>query len=83
MLLPYSALIQDRPKLSRDWYMHRFIRRYLQDTSGAVTVDWVVMTAIVVSLGVAAASNISAGVQTSSVKVQEFMEEQELLPQGD
>lgn len=41
--------------------MTAFLNRFLRDTSGAVTVDWVVMTAAVVGLGIAAASSIAGG----------------------
>lgn len=58
--------------------MKRLLKLRLRDEDGAVTVDWVVLTAAVVGLGVAAiaaartgtttlASSISTGVGTSQV----------------
>lgn len=41
--------------------MIRFLRYFKRDTSGAVTVDWVVLTAAVVGLGIAAAMSIADG----------------------
>ena len=35
---------------------------YLNDESGAVTVDWVVLTAAVVGLGVAAVDTVESGI---------------------
>jgi Flp pilus assembly pilin Flp len=36
--------------------------RFLQDESGAVTVDWVVLTAAVVGLGIAVITAVNGGV---------------------
>ncbi|MGR3435310.1 MAG: Flp family type IVb pilin [Shimia sp.] len=36
------------------------------DQSGAVTVDWVVLTAAIVGLGIAAMTTVSDGVRTAS-----------------
>ncbi|WP_372989739.1 Flp family type IVb pilin [Sulfitobacter sp.] len=41
--------------------MMKFIKNFRKDDSGAVTVDWVVLTAAVVGLGVAAYSSIETG----------------------
>ena len=41
--------------------MARFLNRFFNDTSGAVTVDWVVLTAAVVGIGIGAASSIAGG----------------------
>ncbi|MEQ9259750.1 MAG: hypothetical protein RIG84_11695 [Roseovarius sp.] len=42
--------------------MRAQIRIFLQDESGAATVDWVVLTAAVVGLGVAAVDTVEQGV---------------------
>lgn len=42
--------------------MRQSIRTYIADEGGAVTVDWVVLTAAVVGLGVAAVSTVEEGV---------------------
>ena len=41
--------------------MMNFIKNFKNDESGAVTVDWVVLTAAVVGLAVAAYSSIQSG----------------------
>jgi Flp pilus assembly pilin Flp len=46
------------------------LRRFNSDTSGAVTVDFVVLTAAIVSMGVMAAGTISAGVGSSVAKTE-------------
>lgn len=42
--------------------MQARIKTFLQDESGAATVDWVVLTAAVVGLGVAAVDTVEQGV---------------------
>ena len=41
--------------------MMKFIKNFRRDEDGAVTVDWVVLTAAVVGLAVAAYSSIETG----------------------
>ena len=41
--------------------MNDMIKRFVSDESGAVTVDWVVLTAAIVGLGVAVIGTISGG----------------------
>ena len=41
--------------------MFRFLSRYSSSEDGAVTVDWVVLTAAVVGLGITAISTVSTG----------------------
>lgn len=38
------------------------IRRFMRAEDGAVTVDWVVLTAAVIGLGIAAFASVGAGV---------------------
>ncbi len=47
----------------------RDIETFLRDTSGAVTVDWVVLTGGLVGLGLAATAVISAGVQYQAEEI--------------
>ncbi|RBI76961.1 hypothetical protein DQW77_02920 [Roseovarius sp. TE539] len=42
--------------------MINFIKNFRNDEDGAVTVDWVVLTAAIVGLGVAAVSTVEGGV---------------------
>lgn len=44
--------------------MIKFIKKFRNDEEGAVTVDWVVLTAAVVGLGVAGVSTVSGGVNS-------------------
>jgi Flp pilus assembly pilin Flp len=44
--------------------MFNFINKFRNDEEGAVTVDWVVLTAAIVGLGVAAISTVEGGVGT-------------------
>lgn len=37
------------------------VKKFLADESGAVTVDWVVLTAAIVGLGIAVISSIAVG----------------------
>lgn len=46
------------------------LRRFNSDTSGAVTVEFVVLTAAIVSMGVMAAGAISAGVESSIARTE-------------
>ena len=46
--------------------MIKFIKNFRKDEDGAVTVDWVVLTAAVVGLGIAAVSTVRDGIQTAS-----------------
>ena len=50
--------------------MTNFFKRFAQDESGAVTVDWVVLTAAVVGLAIAIGGTIFAQVQDLAETVQ-------------
>ena len=43
--------------------MTNFFQRFLADESGAVTVDWVVICAAVVGIGIAVATQMEAGLK--------------------
>ncbi|PJE32496.1 hypothetical protein PSM7751_01604 [Pseudooceanicola marinus] len=55
--------------------MINFIKNFRKNESGAVTVDWVVLTAAVVALGGAAYSAISSGVTDMGENVSTAMDE--------
>ncbi|MGX0875864.1 Flp pilus assembly pilin Flp [Roseovarius sp. MBR-154] len=42
--------------------MNTFIKNFLNDEDGAVTVDWVVLTAAIVGLGIAAITAVNGAV---------------------
>jgi hypothetical protein len=52
---------------------------FLSDESGAVTVDWVVLTAALVGLGLAVMGVISAGLRTTSESVAGVMERDNII----
>lgn len=45
------------------------VRNFARDEDGAVTVDWVVLTAAVVALAIGALSAISGSTETLSAKI--------------
>ena len=58
--------------------MMKFINTFCKDEDGAVTVDWVVLTAAVVGLGVAAYSSISGGTSTLTASTSNYMSSQDI-----
>ncbi len=54
--------------------MLKFINKFRKDEDGAVTVDWVVLTAAVVALAAAAYNSIYAGTSNLSADTQSFIE---------
>jgi len=46
--------------------MFKLAKNFLNDESGAVTVDWVVLTAAIVGLGIAVLAAVSDGVENLS-----------------
>ncbi|WP_375687199.1 Flp family type IVb pilin [Pseudooceanicola sp. LIPI14-2-Ac024] len=53
--------------------MIKFIKNFRKDEDGAVTVDWVVLTAAVVGLCAAAYSSIQSGATDLTADVQTYM----------
>ncbi len=54
--------------------MLNFIKNFRNDEDGAVTVDWVVLTAAVVALAAAGYNSISTGTSNLSSTTQTFIE---------
>ena len=54
--------------------MMNFIKNFRKDEDGAVTVDWVVLTAAMVALAGAAYTSIESGTSTLSADTQTFIE---------
>ncbi|MCT4683258.1 MAG: hypothetical protein N4A39_05960 [Roseicyclus sp.] len=50
--------------------MTNLIKNFAQSESGAVTVDWVVLTAALVGLGLAVMAVVSGGIQDLSGEIQ-------------
>ncbi|QFT94072.1 hypothetical protein FIU86_14575 [Roseovarius sp. THAF9] len=63
--------------------MIKFIKNFRKDEEGAVTVDWVVLTAAIVGLGVAGVATVSNGVNTLASNIQTGVEAQEVDGAGD
>ena len=57
--------------------MIKFIKNFRKDEAGAVTVDWVVLTAAVVGLSAAAYTAIEGGAKTLTGNVQTYMGNQD------
>jgi Flp pilus assembly pilin Flp len=45
------------------------LQKFLHDDRGAITVDWVVLTAAIVAVAIAMVSIISAGVMTAASEI--------------
>jgi Flp pilus assembly pilin Flp len=54
--------------------MMKFIKNFRNDEDGAVTVDWVVLTAAVVGLAVAAYSSIESGASNLTSNTSTFLD---------
>ncbi|MGJ8617200.1 MAG: hypothetical protein ACSHWS_10185 [Sulfitobacter sp.] len=57
--------------------MMKFIANFRKDEDGAVTVDWVVLTAAVVGLAVAAYTSIETGATNLTTNTSSFIELQD------
>ncbi|MEM6576960.1 MAG: hypothetical protein AAF678_00585 [Pseudomonadota bacterium] len=55
--------------------MFKLFKNFAKDEDGAVTVDWVVLTAAVVGLGVAAITTVSGGVGTLAEGISDGVED--------
>jgi Flp pilus assembly pilin Flp len=49
--------------------MFNFIKTFRADEDGAVTVDWVVLTAAIVGLGIAVLSTVSGGANELATEI--------------
>ncbi|GFE65412.1 Flp family type IVb pilin [Litoreibacter roseus] len=50
------------------------VKTFFADESGAVTVDWVVLTAAIVGLGIAVMASVSDGLESVSTKIKSELE---------
>ena len=51
---------------------------FLKDESGAVTVDWVVLTAAIVGLGIAVLTSVGGGTTTLADNVSQHLADQDV-----
>lgn len=56
--------------------MIKFINKFRKDESGAVTVDWVVLTAAIVGLAIAVLAAVGGGTTALSDKISSQLENQ-------
>ncbi len=57
--------------------MFRFVKRFTAKEDGAITVDWVVLTAAVVGLGVVAVAGLQGETGTVSDRTAGYLDRQE------
>ena len=57
----------------------KLFNAFLKDESGAVTVDWVVLTAAIVGLGLAVLSTVGDGTKILSEKVSSHLAETDVI----
>ena len=50
--------------------MQNFMNAFIRDEDGAVTVDWVVLTAAIVGLGIAVLTSVSSGAETMAENIE-------------
>ena len=53
--------------------MMKFLNKFRKDEDGAVTVDWVVLTAAVVLLGILALNFVRSGVGAASEEIDDYL----------
>lgn len=68
-----SGISGTAPKAARSTRRSQLYRSFVQSENGAVTVDWVVLTASIVGLGFVVVFAIGGGTQSSVVQVQESL----------
>lgn len=47
----------------------RFLNKFINDEAGVVTVDWVVLTSIVVGLGIVVMNTVGSGIESLGTKI--------------
>ncbi|MEM9240209.1 MAG: hypothetical protein AAGB07_09540 [Pseudomonadota bacterium] len=60
--------------------MIKFIKNFRKDEDGAVTVDWVVLTAAVVGLGVAGVATVSDGISALAGEIEKGVSSSKVGP---
>ena len=58
------------------------IKNFAADESGAVTVDWVVLTAAIVGLGIAVIASVRTGTNSVASNIQTSLESAEIADLG-
>lgn len=60
--------------------MIKFFKNFKKDEDGAVTVDWVVLTAAVVALGVAAVTTVGGSIDGLATKIETEIDSRSATP---
>lgn len=63
--------------------MLKYIKQFTADEDGAVTVDWVVLTAAIVGLAAVAASEIKGGSDLLTAETTNYLERQDPSTKGN
>ncbi|MBU2889035.1 Flp family type IVb pilin [Celeribacter halophilus] len=63
--------------------LFKFAKNFARDEDGAVTVDWVVLTAAIVGLGVAVLTTVSGGVQSLGGKISSSLTSTDVAVYGE
>ncbi len=58
--------------------MRNLVKKFGRDENGAVTVDWVVLTAAIVGLGIAVISTVAQGALNQSTGVGAYIASQDI-----
>lgn len=65
--------------LGQKWIKSAF-GRFGRDEAGAITVDWIVLTALLVMMAMGAGFALTAGVPSLADSLSEYMDEASMLP---
>lgn len=60
--------------------LREFLKKYSGDEEGAATVDWIVLTATLVFMGIAAAFYVSSSVPEVANKLSSYMSNRSVMP---
>ncbi|WP_255553416.1 Flp family type IVb pilin [Maritimibacter sp. DP1N21-5] len=73
-----TRILMNRPKAT----LRTRLARFSTDTDGAVTVDWVVLTAAIVGLGIAVLTSVSGGTTALASKTSSAISDMEVGGSG-
>lgn len=63
--------------------MMKFINQFVKDEDGAVTVDWVVLTAAVVGLGIAGVAAVQGGIESLAGSIESQLDSATVVSLGE
>ena len=62
--------------------LYTYIKNFGRDEDGAVTVDWVVLTAAIVGLGIAVLTSVSGGTTSLADKISSELDGMDVMTHG-